>query len=96
MRPLTEVSQDIPDKHLLTVSPSAERQPGADMVWTKSTPRGPGEQQMLCQLCSEQKFLKGQEGYQLQPYLDGVTPHVSPTTDSHLFTAWQLQRHGQQ
>lgn len=62
---------------VVTGRPCAERQPGADMVWTKCTPRGPGEQQMLCQLCSEQKFLKGQEGYQLQPYLAGVTPHVS-------------------
>ena len=68
--------------HILTGSPSADRQPGADMVWTKCTPRGPGEQQMLCQLCSEQKFLKGQEGYQLQPYLDGVTPHVSSASAS--------------
>ncbi|KAK9831071.1 hypothetical protein WJX74_002155 [Apatococcus lobatus] len=71
-----------------------ECQPGAEMVWTKCGPDGPGERQILCQLCSEQKFLKGQEGYQLQPYLAGVTPHilVCPASSS-FFTACPLSLH---
>ena len=47
------------------------------MVWTKTRPQSPGEAQIICQLCSQQKFLTGQEGWSLQPYLEGVTPFVS-------------------
>ncbi|KAK9847862.1 hypothetical protein WJX84_012425 [Apatococcus fuscideae] len=33
--------------------------PGTDMVWTKTRPQSPGEAQIICQLCSQQKFLTG-------------------------------------